>query len=225
MKKNIVYIGAHPDDILTAAGTLCLLAEQGCAVHEFCMTRGEGLEKTIPNAGVIRPREEEEVCAIIGASLKFFDQPDGGVYASKPICETVAADLAELQPEAVFTLWALEKPDHSATCEIARKALGLAGLTWKTELYMAKVDVQHYCFKPDTHVNVGSVMGKVEAIARCYDTQGGNPYIQHTLAMKRLLGKALFVEAAEPFMFGMDPINWRFHPEGNPGRLLRALRP
>ena len=223
MAKNIVYMGAHPDDILTAAGTLCLLAEQGFAVHEFCMTRGEHLDSN-PETGAIRSREEEEVCEIIGAGLKFFDQPDGAVYADKAICETVAADLAALKPEAVITLWALEKPDHAAVSQIARKALSLAGLTWVTELYMCKVDIQNYAFRPEMYVNVGAAMPKVEAIARCYDTQGANPYIAHALQAKRLMGKSMFVEAAEAFMYGVDPINLRFHPEGNPGRVLRAIR-
>ena len=217
MKQNVIYVGAHPDDILSVAGTLCLLSEAGFQLHEFCLTRGEGL----PNGRERRPSEEEKVCEILGATLAFFDQPDGAIYADKAICERVAEEFKRLNPVAVFTTWALEKPDHAATYQITHKALSLAGMFWTTELYMGKVDIQNYAFRPDTHVNVGSVMDKIEAVAACYDSQATNPYVQNALRRKKDLGISLFVEAAEPLMYGMDPINKRFGRESEVGRILR----
>ena len=219
MTKNVVYVGAHPDDILSVAGTLCLLAEAGFQIHEFCLTRGEGL----PGGRERRPPEEEKVCAIIGATLAFFDQPDGAIYADKPICTWVAEEFKRLEPVAVFTTWALEKPDHAATYQITHKALSLSSLFWTTELYMGKVDIQNYAFRPDMYVNVGAAMQKIEAIAACYDSQSTNPYVQNALRRKKDLGAALFVEAAEGLMYGMDPINKRFGRESEVGRILRKM--
>jgi len=217
LKQNVIYVGAHPDDILSVAGTLSLLSEAGFQLHEFCLTRGEG----IAGGGAERPGEEEKVCEILGAKLSFFDQPDGAIYADKEICTRVAEEFKRLNPVAVFTTWALEKPDHAATYQITHKALSLSGLFWTTELYMCKVDIQNYAFRPDMYVNVGSVMGKIEAVAACYDSQATNPYVQNALRRKKDLGVSLFVEAAEPLMYGMDPINKRFDRESEVGRILR----
>jgi LmbE family N-acetylglucosaminyl deacetylase len=221
-KKSIVYICAHPDDILSVAGTLCLLKKQGYKIYDFCMTRGEKLNDT-PKIGEIRSTEEEKACRIIGAELKFFEQPDSAIYADKAICEKIAEELKRIKPEAVFTLWALEKPDHAAAYMIAAKALNLAGLEWDTEFYMSKVDIQNHCFRPDMYVNVSSVMDTVETIANCYESHFDTEFLEYTLQGKRLTGKAMFVDAAESFMYCLDPINNRFNCEDSVGKLLRSI--
>jgi len=224
MSKNVIYVGAHSDDILSIAGTMCLLSENGYKVHEFCITRGEAGHGIDSEWAAKRSKEEENVCKIIGADLKFFDQEDGAVYADKAICEEIAKEFERLKPVAVFTTWALEKPDHAAVCQIASKALNLAGLNWTTELYMTKVDIQSYSYKPEMYINVSSVMDKVQAIADCYQCQDAQPFVVHTLQSKRNLGEEMFVDAAESVMYFTPPINERWNRECEVGRLIRGLR-
>jgi len=227
MSKNVIYVGAHPDDILSVAGTLCLLKDKGYNIYEFCMSRGEKLTgANFDEVAALRTLEEENVCKIIGAELKFFEQGDGEIYADKAICEAVAAEMAKLQPVAVFTLWALEKPDHAATAMIASKAMNLAGLTYATEFYMSKVDYPlNYCYKPDMYVDISGVIDRVEDVVKCYkhELHGDDPYLAETVQRKRALGESIFVDAAESFVYTLEPINRRWGRKSEVGEILRGI--
>jgi len=195
-EKSIVYIGAHQDDIVSVAGTLIKLRKKGYKIYEFCLTLGQK-GGTAPNLVALRVAEEEKVCKLIGAELHFFDQMDGDLYADEAICTAVAEALASIQPDAVITMWALEKPDHAAAFAIAHKALYLADLYWTTEFYMSQADLSGYMFDPELYVNVSDEVETISEIAASYPTQFPVGAVDLMLERKRAFGIQSWCEYAE----------------------------
>ena len=89
VKKNIVFIIAHPDDLSHSMGGTAFLLKKEFDLHVFCLTKGEyGIKgKTPAEAGAIREKEEAAACDILEAKLTFLGQIDAHTYADKEICE------------------------------------------------------------------------------------------------------------------------------------------
>lgn len=233
--QSVVYICAHPDDIESVTGTLTLLRRKGYTIHDFCLTpgqRGYKLPGQTRRAGLIPPnselaatriKEEQAACAVIGAELTMFDEMDGELYAHRAICEKVAAKLAEIKPAAVITLWALEKPDHSAAFSIAYKALHLNELYWTTEFYMSRADGSGYHFRPDLYVNVSNVIEQKKAVAACYPSQLSGDPADYALRQARLHGQAASCDYAEGFSTSVPLVGTRWDRPAEIGRLLLGL--
>ncbi len=118
---SILTLFAHPDDeTMLIGGTLRLLAEQGCAVHYLCATRGEGGETgdppLCPQEELGSVREQELVCAVQalgGRSLTFLGYVDplvGPGDTLYPYTEDlttlagqVAASIRQFRPAALIT--------------------------------------------------------------------------------------------------------------------------
>jgi LmbE family N-acetylglucosaminyl deacetylase len=219
---NIVYICAHPDDIYSVCGTLMLLRRKGYTVHDFLLTRGQKGGKQ-PNIAEIRTKEEQAACAIIGAELRFFDQMDGELFADKPICETVAGLLKELNPAAVLTLWPFEKPDHAAAYGIAHKALCMADLRWTTEFYMTSADGDQYRFRPDLYVNITPVIEDVKKVVACYPSQWKPGSTDWAVGSKKQYGRQAWCDYAEGFCLPLPQLNLRWDRRTEVGRVLLDL--
>jgi LmbE family N-acetylglucosaminyl deacetylase len=221
-QKNIVYICAHPDDIYSVAGTLMLLRRKGYTVHDFLLTRGQK-GGTQPDIADIRSKEEQAVCAIIGAELRFFDQMDGELFADRPICERVAGLLKELNPAAVITLWPFEKQDHAAAYGIAHKALCMADLRWTTEFYMCSADGEQYRFQPDLYVNITAVIEDVKKVVACYPSQWKPGALEWCIEAKKHYGHQAWCDYAEGFRLPLPLLNERWNRRTEIGRVLMDL--
>lgn len=221
-RPSVVFIGAHPDDIVRCVGTLFLLKEK-YQIHDFCIcsgqrgypvgTKGYASLNYPPRAdvGEERIREEEQVCRMLDAKLKVFNEIDGEIYAHSGICGEVAQALAEIKPTAIFTHWALEKPDHSAVSKITRRAMHLADIFWTTELYMPIHGSE--CFKmpqPDIYVNITTVIEKKLDVVRIYQRQLGNDAPERTRQQNRHYGMQTQCEYAESFISGLPQIGTRW---------------
>jgi LmbE family N-acetylglucosaminyl deacetylase len=223
--RGVVFIGAHPDDLAAVAGTLVLLRAEGYRLHDVCLTRGEKGCAREPGADVVavRRREEEAACALLGAELTMFAEPDGALYAHREICERVAARLAEWKPAAVITHWPLEKPDHAAAFGIAHKALHLAGLYFTTDFYLADLFGQGDNFRPDLYVNTSAVIEPATAVARCYRNQWTDTAAERTVPQARALGRVAWCEYAEGFATALPLMGARWNRPGEAGRVLLGL--
>ena len=88
-KEKVVIVPAHPDDLISTIG-FCLLARNTFEVHVIDFTHGErglGLEGfTNGVAKATRIKEEESVCAAVGATLHWLDEVDGDAYACRETC-------------------------------------------------------------------------------------------------------------------------------------------
>lgn len=200
----IAFVVAHPDDVaFSMGGTAALLKGHYC-LHVFCASRGErgydwkGEGPAPPDEKIAAAREEEERASskLIGAALTFLDQPDGEIFAGAEVCRRVAGHLAEIQPIAVFTHGPLAKPDHAATCQIARHALHLAGIFWETQLYMSE-SLRH----ANVFVNTTGVIEQKKQQVFCHQHHLHDPsYWDQLLQEDRLAGKLAVCEYAEGYL-------------------------
>lgn len=219
--KSIVYICAHPDDIVSAAGTLLKLRNKGYKIYDFCLTRGQK-GGTAPNIAEIRTQEEQSVCRLLDAELCFFDEMDGELYADRRICEEVAHKLAEIKPAAVITLWAFEKPDHAAAFGITKMAMHRADIFWTSELYLCQADLSGYNFNHDLYVNVSDEIDTIKKIAASYPSQW-NDKGEAMIERKRFYGMQCWCEYAEGFKVTQPMVNKRWNRKTEVGRILLNL--
>lgn len=174
--ERVVIVPAHPDDLIACLG-FCHLARGKYEVHVVDFTHGErgcGEEKFKSGwTKATRTKEEEAVCASIGATLHWLDEVDGEAYASRESCERLAAILKKLRPRAVIAHWPVDiHTDHVMAGAAAIRAVFLADI--KPEIYFMEQTYQSKNFSPDVYVDITSVYDKVLDSIRLYACQYGD---------------------------------------------------
>ncbi len=135
----MLVITAHPDDeVLIAGGTLSACAQASIPTGVVCLTRGENGPISDPalatpaTLGQVRAEELQAACAELGVdSFSCYRRQDGSL--SWADASRIAAQLArvidERRPEVVISFGEdglYYHPDHIATFELARRAVGRA---------------------------------------------------------------------------------------------------
>lgn len=113
---GLLFVGAHPDDELYAAGLLAALAERGVATHLLCLTRGEGgptgSVATRESLGQVREQELRASAAALGVAtvelMGYVDPfPDGRArapeVAPEELARQIAAAVRKRKAEALLT--------------------------------------------------------------------------------------------------------------------------
>ena len=97
--KNIIAIGAHPDDIeLGCGGTISYLSDRGYNVFCIFVTKGE-----VGGDPIIRQRESKAACDILGAKEVIFgDFIDTEVPNSRDLITFLEKFATDKKPEMVF---------------------------------------------------------------------------------------------------------------------------
>ena len=172
-KEKIVFVSAHPDDMISCLG-FCHLAKDKFELHVVDLTHGErgcGEEKFLNGwTKATRTKEEEAVCASIGAKLHWLDEIDGEAHANRETCEKMAEILKALKPRAVFAHWPVDvHTDHVMASAVAMRGIFLAGI--KPEIYYFEETYQAKRFVPDVFVDISSVYDKVWESLRLYQCQ------------------------------------------------------
>jgi LmbE family N-acetylglucosaminyl deacetylase len=203
-ESAIAFVVSHPDDVSFSMGGTAALLKRRHKLHVICVCQGErgykgdGTGPPPPNwdLGAQRVAEEQASCDLLGAELTVLDEPDGEIAAGRAVCERVAELLGEIKPVAVFTMGPLAKPDHAATCQIARQAMHLAGMLWETELYMCE-SLRH----ANIFVNTTDVIEEKKAQAFCHQHHLHDAsYWDKLLAEDRTAGRLACCEYAEPYL-------------------------
>jgi len=232
-KENIAIVMAHPDDWERLMGGTAWLLKDRYQLHVFIASRGE---RGIPPEGrTERPKGKSPIrldtaemreaecikgCEMIGIAPVFLGHTDGDIYASQEACQGLADLLGPLEPVALFTHWALEKPDHSATHQMAVTALHLANLYWAAEVYMPL----HECFRyvsPDVNVNISAVREQKLALMQCHSSQLDEKQIESHQEFNSVMGQMAWCESAEGFAVGKAIIDSRWDKKA--GALLLDL--
>ena len=117
----LLFVGAHPDDELYAAGLLAALSERGVQIHLLCLTRGEGGTMGKPpvatrdRLGAAREAELRASAAALGVGrvelLGYVDpEPSGSPRAARApdvdpdhLVRQIAEAIRESGAEAVLT--------------------------------------------------------------------------------------------------------------------------
>lgn len=125
-RLKVVFVGAHPDDVETAAGgTVAKYADLGHDVAILYLTRGEaGMRgKSHDEAGSIRTSEAEKGCVILKARARFLGQIDGATEVNPARYEQFYGLLMEEKPDLVFTWWPINgHRDHRAVFTMVHDA-------------------------------------------------------------------------------------------------------
>jgi len=137
--NRILVFGAHPDDELTMAPTMAMLAEQGVEVYICISTNGsEGYPKPEWKNEIVQMRAQEmaEADEIIGTTERIFiGADDMGLTNDKQTFKEFIRVVRQVRPEVVFTHGPHDMHrDHLNTHAISREAVWQAGNPVSTDL-------------------------------------------------------------------------------------------
>jgi LmbE family N-acetylglucosaminyl deacetylase len=206
-RLSILCIGAHPDDPESGCGgTLARYAAAGHAVKILYLTRGErGIDgKSLDDAAHIRTLEAEAACVVIGATPMFYGQIDGATEITHAHVASMTKLVATEKPDVVFTHWPVDTHmDHQIASVLAMRAcIGLRAAS----VYFFEVNAgsQTSAFKPDTYVDISTVLEKKKAALLAHASQdGAGIWRMHHEPMSQWRGREMGSLAAEGF------VRWR----------------
>jgi len=126
VKKNILAIHAHPDDVeILAAGTLAQLAGAGHNVTIVTMTPGDCGSSDHPSDEIahIRRQEAARSAARIGARYSCAEFGDLSIFSDDASRRRVVEILRQASPDLVLTASPVDYLcDHEATSQLVRDA-------------------------------------------------------------------------------------------------------
>ena len=142
MPKTLISIVAHPDDELSAGGTLARYRAAGHRVIVVCSTRGDGVDAKIKNdaatpetLGLVRQQELAASCATLGLEPPIvLGLQDGELdhVAVEEAAERVLGLFLALRPDVVITHdpgGGYGHHDHIAVSAFVTRAVAKARLT------------------------------------------------------------------------------------------------
>ncbi len=128
MSVDVLFIGAHPDDVEWGVGGIALLLrEQGVSFAIVDLTQGEmGSRGTVEGRAVEAARAAEFLGASARENLKL---PDGGLVDSPENRRLIAGVVRRYRPKIVVApLWEDRHPDHAAAGLMVRNSALFCGL-------------------------------------------------------------------------------------------------
>jgi len=138
MKKRILAIGAHPDDIeIGCGGTLAKLNHNGFETFHLIVTSGEEGGLSISRESLARSREEEAISAakvLKSLQVFFLREPDGLTDYSKESKVKMISIIREIRPDMIFTHARSDSfPDHQVVHRLTVDAAVAAAGPWYPE--------------------------------------------------------------------------------------------
>ena len=129
MPVDVLFFGAHPDDVEWGAGGIALLLnDRGVSFAIVDLTRGE-----MGSRGTLDERKAEAALAaeFMGAQAREnLDLPDGGVQDTPQNRLLVASTIRRYRPKIVVApLWEDRHPDHAAAGQTVRNSPLYCALT------------------------------------------------------------------------------------------------
>lgn len=226
---TVMLIGAHPDDEISAGGTLVKHSRAGDRVVIVTVTDGGMGHRTMPIDNLVKLREKEAKAAaeVLGAELHLLGYRDGTVQRSLELVHQLARIIREVRPDILLThSTETLHPDHNATQQNAVDAVFAASLPL-LDLGVPAFDVPltlrfaHSIYKRhDVYVDIReSIDAKIQA-AGCHAcqyedwlTSGGSAIdggwqmgYQESFRMEaRIFGGHCGIEYAEAFDYLRQP--------------------
>jgi bacillithiol biosynthesis deacetylase BshB1 len=125
---DIIFFGAHPDDVeLSAGGTAAKLVKDGLRIGIVDLTRGEMGTRGTPQT---RKKESQAAAKALGATFRQqLDFQDGNLQTGREQELEIIELLRIRRPKLVIAPWPDDRhPDHSRTGRIVTEASFYAGL-------------------------------------------------------------------------------------------------
>jgi len=173
----ILAVGAHPDDMETyCSGTLAKYADRGDKVYVCVMANGccGTMDMTRDEIVKIRRKEAQASSDLIGAELIWMGYDDADLFSTGEVRTRLREIMRRLQPDVVLTHTPMDyNPDHSATAQIVRSAVGLAGMCAGEKIPVL------YCwelqsgmgFVPTEYVDISDFWAVKKRMMACHQTQ------------------------------------------------------
>jgi N-acetylglucosamine malate deacetylase 1 len=201
MKRSVLAIFAHPDDIeFTAAGTLLRLRDLGWQVHYMNLANGCCGSTTTDRVttAAIRLKESQSSASLLGATHYPPLCDDLEVFYGRKLVQQVAAVIRRADPSIVLTHARDDyMEDHMETCRIAvtgafARSVPNFETDPRTEIIDGQVAIYHaqphgnrtptnQIVVPDFAVDIDAVMDRKRAMLECHASQQG--WLQSTQKM------------------------------------------
>ena len=127
---NVLFVGAHPDDIeCWAGGTAALYARQGHQVYFCVATNGNVGSATLTSEQIatIRHKEALQGAGVIGAQLIWLNFDDEFLFDSRETRLKFIEAFRIARPDVVFCHWLEDyNPDHSISGRIVDDCISMA---------------------------------------------------------------------------------------------------
>jgi N-acetylglucosamine malate deacetylase 1 len=173
--RRILVLSPHPDDeSLGCGGTLRKHVTEGDSVRVVFLTSGEQGSRGRPPHEIARVREQEARAAgeILGvASVEFWREPDGALWAGRAIVERLRTILHEWHPALIYVPYDLDlHVDHRAAARILRLALS-APICQEENPTVLMFEVWTPLQRIDRVVDISPHLGKKLAAIRAHASQ------------------------------------------------------
>lgn len=160
MEKNVLAVGAHPDDIeIGCGGTLLSLGKNGYNIYLVIFTNGENWEDKDRN---IRIKEQERASSYLNVKKTFYlNYPDGLLNKTPKAIDTLSKIISKINPDLIFTHYYEDNhQDHKSVFEITCSAT-------KNRSILQYESVTSRNFKPNSYYNITSLFSsKIQLVSK-----------------------------------------------------------
>jgi len=164
-REPVVFIAAHPDDIISSIGTMLLMKDR-FQLHVVDYTDGGINPRLVP----VRRKEEAQVCAALDAKIHYIDERDGDAFASREAVAKLERILRDVRPRAVFAHWPIDvHADHVMSFAALMKAARKVDCPF--EMYFFQYTINSKNFPASIFVDITSVAEEKWRIIRMYASQ------------------------------------------------------
>lgn len=208
--KNILAIGAHPDDVEAGATGLLLKAvKAGWNTYAIDLTQGELSDS---GTGVIRAKESQKSAKILGLEKRFnCKMPDGNILINNANKLKLITLLRQIKPNVVLIpYWNDRHPDHKNASELAYQSVYSAkyqkintkGSAWNIPLvlyYQINED-----FIPTIVIDITedyfTKLTALQANESQYPKKQSESFFEYFTAKARYFGEKINVRYGEPYI-------------------------
>ena len=182
---NVLFVGAHPDDIENlSGGTAALYAEQGHKVFFCVATNGNVGSSTLPKDEIaaIRHQEAKNAAQVIGAELIWLGFDDEFLIDSVETRHAFIEAFRIARPEVVFCHWREDyNPDHSISGMIVDECIHMGGIPNIKTKTAPSEGIPHVYFMdtpigvnfvPEIYVDITKAFAKKVEMVHCHVSQG-----------------------------------------------------
>ncbi len=177
---NILFVGAHPDDIETfGGGTAARYAAKGDSLFFCVATNGNVGSSTIPpdEIAAIRKKEAEAGAAVVGAKLIWLGFDDEFLFDTRETRHAFINAFRIARPDVVFCHWRQDyNPDHSISGMIVDECIHMASVPNIKTAEPPTTGIPHVYFmdtpagvgfEPEIYVDITSTFAKkVEMLSK-----------------------------------------------------------
>ncbi|MCE5250644.1 PIG-L family deacetylase [bacterium] len=178
---NVLFVGAHPDDIETfCGGTAARYKARGDKLFFCVATNGNVGSSTIPPEKIAAIRHEEALngASVLGAELIWLGFDDEFLFDTRETRLAFINAFRIADPDVVFCHWRQDyNPDHSLSGYIVDECIHMAGVpNIKTTMPPTNGKIPHVYhmdtpagvnFEPEIYVDItGTFQTKVEMVKK-----------------------------------------------------------